>query len=251
MRDLVCSVLGQLLFINIHSLRVMTCLVWSPLSVELVYVKYDYDIMGEMFCQSKMYFVIERPCFRHVSYEKVYGRPSSPPKTSSNAISVPSLLFETHLWRCQIAQPRISAVNWSLLNNSIARFTITQIVWSQTVLAVEDSSGIWKFTFTISICTNIFTGRIWTQHLPLFQRICACTFIAWVIQAAILSQRWQWVPRWSLMAAATLWSQKTLARTWTECRAAGTPSVWVPKPLSSGRFADTRCTSWRCKASNL
>lgn len=78
------------------------------------------------------------------------------------------LLYEkfTNLWRCEIAQAGIGAINGSLLNNAVARLAITQVIWSQAILTIEyasvdqDKNGLWFWKGALGWGRCIETGTL-------------------------------------------------------------------------------------------
>lgn len=60
----------------------------------------------------------------------------------------------TDLGRCEIAQAGIGAIDGSLLDNAVARFTVAQVIWPQAILAIKhtpvDEIFVWFFKRSIN-----------------------------------------------------------------------------------------------------
>lgn len=52
-----------------------------------------------------------------------------------------NLIRGTYLWRGEVAEPRVSTLDGSLLNNPIARLPVAHIVRSQAVLPVQQAAA--------------------------------------------------------------------------------------------------------------
>lgn len=90
--------------------------------------------------------------------------------------------------------------------------------------------------------------------LPLLKGIGASALVTGIVQAAVLAQRWQRVPRRSLVTttcAAGLRSENSLTRTGAQRRAARAPTIGMAEPLCASRFTNTCGATWSGEAMEI